>query len=154
MAHAETTAIIRAPVEAVWHALNDIDNTKDWVVGLEKAVIITTGEFGVGSAYYDYNRLGPFLQKTLWRITEFEPTTQQAHVSESKVLPSTIRFALSPVPEGTYVRMVVDFQFLPQLGIIGRLLERAVLSQGIENIISKNLANLDVYLARKVLQPA
>lgn len=154
MGYAETVATIHAPVEAVWNCLNDIAHTKEWVTGLDNAELITAGVYGVGSRYYDYNRIGPFPQTTLWEVTDFEPMIFQVHVSDSAALPSAISFTLSSDTEGTQVRMAVEYRFLPRLGAFSRFLERLVMNRLIGTMISQNLANLDVYLGRRALQPA
>jgi uncharacterized protein YndB with AHSA1/START domain len=62
MGYAEAESIINAPDEAVWACLNDIGHTPEWVCGLEGAEMVTDGPYGLGSAYTDHNRLGPFPQ--------------------------------------------------------------------------------------------
>jgi uncharacterized protein YndB with AHSA1/START domain len=148
MGYAEASRIINAPVEAVWNALNDIDHTPDWVTGLENAEIVTTGEYGAGTIYTDYNRLGPVLQTTPWRITVFEPMTHQVHESESATLPSKMTIKLTPAPEGTHLHMIVEYQFLPRLGAFGRLLENVLMNRLIKQVLTQNQTSLDVYLGR------
>lgn len=146
MGHVARASIIRAPVEAVWNALNDIDHTPQWVEGLVDAKLNMPGPYGVGSAYTDYNKIGPINQVTLWRVTVFEPITRQIHVSESKVLPTTMTLNLAPANGGTRIEQIVDYHFLPQLGPLGRLLENLLMNRMIGQVLAKNQANLDWYL--------
>lgn len=146
MGYAEVTTTIHAPVEAVWACLNDIDHTPEWVNGLEAAEIKTTGPYGVGTVYCDYNRLGPFLQTTLWRITAFEPPSFQVHESESNVLPSKMTLNLSPTPEGTRLQMAVEYRFLPQLGPVGRFLEALLMNRMLRKVLKQNQTSLNAYL--------
>lgn len=149
MGHVEAELIVNAPPEAVWNCLNDIAHTPEWVVGLEAAEVVTPGPFGLGTVYHDHNRLGPFPQVTPWRITTFTPLTQQVHESESAALPSKMTLNLSPSPTGTHVVMTVDYQFLPRLGPVGRLLERVLMNRLLRQVLQQNLLNLDAYLASK-----
>lgn len=146
MGYAEATTVIHAPIEAVWYSLNDIDHTPKWVVGLENAEIVSSGAYGLGSVYKDYNRLGPFPQVTEWRVTAFEPLTNQVHISTSKVLPTTMRLSLAPASEGTRLRMIVEYRFLPRLGILSQIFERAVMNRLLSSVVKQNQRNLDAYL--------
>jgi len=150
MGRAEASALIYAPIDAVWYCLNDIDHTPEWVVGLTNAEIKTTGPYGVGTIYVDYNKLGPFPQVTPWLVTVFEPMTRQVHVSESKVLPTTMMLDLAPAAAYTRLRFTVEYQFLPNTGIVGRVLERLLMNRVLSQIIRQNLNNLNAYLGRSI----
>jgi hypothetical protein len=141
--------IIEAPLPVVWAALNDIDHTPEWVVGLERAEVVSPEPFGRGSIYIDYNRLGPFPQKTVWGITEFEPYVCQVHVSTSKIIPSTLTMGLSLAPKGVHVEMTIDFQFLPRFGALGRFLGRTLMTRMIGQVIAQNLENLNQRLKQR-----
>jgi carbon monoxide dehydrogenase subunit G len=149
MGYAEATQIINAPVEAVWNALNDIDNTAKWVAGLEDAKIISEGGYGLGALYNDYNRLGPVLQVTTWKIMEFEPMSRQVHMSDSKNLPSTMELSLIPVAEGTRLTMKVDFHFMPHLGVVGRVFESLVMNRLLSSVLRQNMRQLNEYLQQQ-----
>jgi uncharacterized protein YndB with AHSA1/START domain len=146
MGYAEAESTINAPIEAVWACLNDIDQTPEWVSGLEAAQIKTAGPYGLGTVYYDYNRLGPFPQTTLWRITAFEPPSHQVHESESTMLPSKMTLSLSPAPEGTRLKMTVEYRFLPRLGPISRLLENLLMNRMLSQVLKQNQTGLNAYL--------
>ena len=151
MGYVEAATTINAPVEAVWDCLNDIDRTPEWVTGLEAAEIKTAGPYGVGTVYYDYNRLGPFLQTTPWRITAFEPPSYQVHESESAVLPSKMTLNLSSTPEGTRLQMAVEYRFLPRLGPVSRLLEGLLMNRMLRQVLKQNQASLNDYLTGEPL---
>lgn len=146
MGYAEASQIIHAPVEKVWNTLNDIDNTYKWVVGLEKAEVKTGGDFGQDTIYTDYNRLGPIPQVTDWRITEFEPVSRQVHMSDSEGLPSTMTLSLSPIAEGTLLKMTVDYQFMPHWGVISRVFEGLIMNHMLKSVLKQNMSHLDSYL--------
>ena len=146
MGYVEAARLINAPVETVWNSLHDIARTPEWVVGLEKAEITTSGPPGEGTIYMDYNRLGPFLQVSPWHITTFEPMRQQVHESHSKTIPSRLTLNLAPAAGGTHLQFIMEFQFLPQLRPVGQLLENLLLKRMISQIIHQNLVNLDAYL--------
>ncbi|MBI5667702.1 MAG: SRPBCC family protein [Chloroflexi bacterium] len=148
MGYAEATTLIHAPVEAVWNALNDIDHTPDWVVGLEKAEIVTPGDYGLGAIYHDHNRLGPLPQVTPWHVTTFEPMIRQVHESQTAALPSRMTLTLTPAPEGTRLHMAVEYRFLPRLGVISRILESLVMNRVLTGVLRQNQANLNAYLTR------
>jgi len=151
MGHAEAATVIHAPVEVVWNCLNDIEHTREWVVGLVDAEIVTSSPYGVGTIYKDYNRLGPMLQVTPWRITVFEPLRCQVHESESASLPSKMTLNLLPAPDGsTYLQMIVEYQFLLRLGLIGRVLEGLLMNRLLKQVLRQNQANLNAYLRRPV----
>jgi len=146
MGYAEATQIINAPVEAVWNALNDIDNTPKWVVGLQDAKVISEGTYGLGTLYNDYNNLGPVLQVTTWKIVEFEPMSRQIHMSDSANLPSTMTLGMASVAEGTRLTMTVDFHFMPRWGVVGRILEALVMRHMIKGVLRQNMSHLNTYL--------
>jgi uncharacterized protein YndB with AHSA1/START domain len=149
MAWTQATTIIHAPVETVWNVLNDIAHTPEWVVGLEKSEVVTDGDYGKGTIYNDYNRLGPFLQTTRWLVWVYEPMSRQAHVSSSAVLPTTMEITLTPVPEGTRLHMGVRYRLLPQLGFLSRIFEAAVMNRLLSQVLGQNQANVDVFMARQ-----
>lgn len=149
MTRVRRTGLIHAPVEQVWAVLNDIDMTPAWVVGLERAEVVTSPPFGRGSVYIDHNRLGPILQRTPWAVTEFEPFVCQVHTSESRIIPSTLTIGMMPVSGGTRLEFDMEFTFLPALGPVGRLLERSVMRHMVAQVIEQNLANLDALLSPK-----
>ena len=149
MGYAEASQIINAPVEAVWKALNDIDNTSKWVAGLETAKVISEGDYGVGTLYNDYNNLGPILQVTTWKIMEFEPMSHQVHMSDSDNLPSTMALNMTSVPEGTRLTMKVDFHFMPHLGVIGRIFESLVMNRLLSSVLRQNMRQLNAYLQKQ-----
>lgn len=154
MPQIEASSIIHAPPERVWHTLNDIDHTPQWVIGLEGSERLSQGDYGLGSRYIDYNRLGPILQKTVWRVTEFDPMTHQAHVSDSQSLPSTLAMDLSPTPEGTLLRFSVSYRFLPVLGPLSRLFETLVMNRALTQVFKQNLQHLDRYLQEQSISGA
>jgi uncharacterized protein YndB with AHSA1/START domain len=149
MGQVEAIMTVNAPIEAVWHSLNDIDHTPEWVVGLEDAAVTTSGPYGVDTVYNDYNRLGPVLQVTPWTITVFEPMSRQVHESKSSFLPSKMILNLAPQAVGTRVQMIVEYQFLPRLGLIGRALEKLLMNHVLKGVLTQNLSNLNSYLAGK-----
>ena len=147
MGYAEASITLAASPEKVWAVLNDIARTPEWVTGLTAAEMATEGTVGAGSAYRDYNRLGPFRQVTLWRILVFEPLRRQVHVSESAALPSTMTLALAPAGTGTRLTMSVEYRLLPQLGPIGRLLERVLMNRLLGQVLRDNQLGLERHLA-------
>jgi uncharacterized protein YndB with AHSA1/START domain len=147
MGRVRRAGIIHAPVEQVWAALNAIEHTPEWVVGLARAEVITSAPFGRGSAYIDYNRLGPIPQRTTWTVTEFEPYACQVHTSESSIIPTTMTIGLWPVVGGTRLEFDVEYAFLPAFGRLGRALERAAMTSMIAGVLEQNIANLDRWLS-------
>lgn len=148
MGTVQASRLVSAPVEAVWNCLNDIAHTPDWVTGLAAAEVVTPDPFGLGSAYVDHNRLGPFPQATRWHVTVFEPMSRQVHVSDSAVLPSTMTLSLSPAPEGTLLTMGVEYRFLPWLGGFSRLLESVLMNRLLAQVLRENEASLEAYLSK------
>jgi uncharacterized protein YndB with AHSA1/START domain len=146
MGYVSVSSVIHAPAESVWNALNDIDRTPDWVVGLEAAEIVTEGDYGHGSIYHDHNRLGPFPQVTPWHVTVFDPMAKQVHKSESTSLPTQMTLNLSPAAEGTHLQMIVEYRLLPRLGVISQLFERLVMNRLLAGVVKQNQANLDQHL--------
>lgn len=149
MGYVEESAIMHLPVEVIWYALEDIAHTPEWVVGLEKAEIATSGPYGAGTIYIDYNRLGPFLQTTPWHVTVYEPFSRQVHESASKIIPTTLILSVAPAPRGTRVTLTFEYRLLPQLGPVGRLLERLVMNRLINHVAHQNLVQLDAYLQQQ-----
>ncbi len=149
MGYVQASRTIHSPVEAVWNALNDIDNTPKWVVGLEKAEVKTHGAYGENTVYYDYNRLGPFPQVTAWTVVEFKPMSHQVHVSTSNVLPSKMLLTLIPTNEGTAVTMTVEYQFMPQCGAVGRVFEQVLMNHLLKSVLKQNLGQLEKYLVQQ-----
>lgn len=141
--------IVSAPVEAVWNCLNDIDNTPRWVVGLERAEWVTKPPVAVGSIYIDYNRLGPFPQVTPWHVRAFQPMSHMIHESESALLPSRMTINIKSVLFGTEVEMIVEYRFLPKLGIISRVFESWVMNRALPQVLKQNLLQMEAYLQQQ-----
>jgi uncharacterized membrane protein len=151
MGYAEAIETIDAPVGMVWDTFNDIDHTPEWVMGLNRAELITTEPYGVGSSYNDYNQLGRTIQLTNWHITEFEHYTRQVHVSDSITLPSKMTIVFAPRAESTRVKMSVEYRFVPRLGIISRAFEALVMNRVLSSVLRRNLKGLNAYLGVKPL---
>ena len=150
MGYVEASKTINASVYAVWNTLNDIENTPKWVVGLERAEVTTEGAYGESTIYKDYNRLGPFLQVTAWHIVEFEPVVRQAHLSDSRTLPSLMTLNLSPEGERTRLTMTVEYRFLPRWGAISEVFERLVMNHMLKSVLTQNMNQLDRYLQKEI----
>jgi hypothetical protein len=149
MSLVERSIILNTSSSNVWNVLNDLQHTPDWVVGLERTENITPGPVGVGTIYHDINRIGPLLQRTPWTITEFEPMSRQVHVSESSVLPSTMILTITPEGAGVRFEQIVEYRFLPQLGPLSRLLEKAVMNRLLKLAFKQIQANLKTYIEQQ-----
>ena len=152
MGYVEASKTINASVYAVWNTLNDIDNTPKWVVGLERAEVKTEGTYGINTVYNDYNRLGPFLQVTAWHIVEFESVTRQVHLSDSRTLPSLMTLRLSPEGDSAFLKMTVEYRFMPRWGAISELFERLVMNHLLKSVLGQNLNHLDRYLQSEIVR--
>jgi hypothetical protein len=148
MGSAEAATIVKAPIEVVWDVFNDIDHTHEWVVNLERAELQTTGEYGVGTVYHDYNRRGSKLEMMPWRITAFEPMKHQTHEGTSDALNLKMIVNFEPAPEGTQFQVIMEYELLPQMGLVGRLLEHLMLDRAFSQGLPQNLANMNAYVER------
>jgi hypothetical protein len=55
---------------------------------------------------------------------------------------------LSLRQEGTQVQMIMEYEFLPQWGLVGTLLERLMLDRTFSQGLPQNLANMNAYIER------
>ena len=149
MSRVERSIIINAPASAVWNLLDDLQHTPDWVVGLERVENITPGPVRVGTVYHDIDRIGPFLQRTSWTITAFEPMSQQIHVSESSVLPSTMILNITLEGAGVRFEQIVEYRFLRQLGLFSRLLEKVLMNHLLKLAFKQIQANLKAHIEQQ-----
>lgn len=69
---------------------------------------------------------------------------RQTHVSKSNVLPSTMTFQLSAMPEGTQVHMLVEYRFIPRLGLISRMFEALLMNPLLKVALKQNLTRMYV----------
>jgi carbon monoxide dehydrogenase subunit G len=117
------TEHIAAPPAVVWAFISDLSRIPEWVLGTKKMVWISTAEAELGTEYRELTQIGPSIAETAWRITTFRTPHVQTHESHSALGSMTLTMTVEPHDQGTRLVYQGQYQLLPRVRPLGRLLE-------------------------------
>jgi hypothetical protein len=124
MARVEGSVEIAAPRQVVWDLLADPKRHTELGTFVAELTVITPGEVREGSVYRERSGPGFMKSESEWTITKLESPRQLIHESKEKSTIATATWTLSELgPEATRATQVLDFEMMPRLRILGRLLE-------------------------------
>jgi uncharacterized membrane protein len=121
---AEVRQRINAPLGRVWTVFTNLDRTRNLMSGIERAELLTSGEFGVGSRWSE-TRFAPHRKATEeLTVIECEPLRHYLvrTISDGAVFLARTEFFLCG-PDRTEVRMTFDSG---QPGLFGRMMDAAL----------------------------
>jgi hypothetical protein len=115
---------LRSPRQVVWDLLADPKRHTELGTFVAEVTVITPGEVREGSVYRERSGPGFMKSESEWTITKLESPRQLIHESKEKSTIATATWTLSELgPEATRATQVLDFEMMPRLRILGRLLE-------------------------------
>lgn len=142
MGRIQSTVLIEASPEEVWEVMNDPDRWSEWVAFNERVTYISDGPFGEGTVYREKGGPGPLNAESEWRVTEFDPPRRQVHRGNLGIMQPVLTFELDPLDGYTRVHQTVDFELLPHVNPLGRLLERLFVRRMMQRALNATIRNL------------
>lgn len=124
MARVEESVQVAAPRKTVWDLLADPLRHSELGTFVEEVKLVTPGEVGEGTVYRERSGPGSMKSESEWTITKFDPPRELVHVTNQKSMTAEATWMLTEVSsESTRVTQVLEFQMMPRLRVLGRLLE-------------------------------
>ncbi len=124
MARVEESVEISASRQRVWDLLADPKRHTELGTFVAEVTVSTPGEVREGTIYRERSGPGFMKSDSEWTITKLESPRQVIHETKEKSMIATATWTLSELgPGGTRVTQVLDFEMMPRLPILGRLLE-------------------------------
>lgn len=142
MGRIQSTILIETSPEAIWEVINDADCWSEWVAFNERVTYISEGPFGEGTVYREKGGPGPLNFESEWRVTEFDPPRRQVHHGNIGIMQPVLTFELDPLDGYTRVHQTVDFELLPHVKPLGRLLERLFVRRMMQRALNTTVRNL------------
>jgi ligand-binding SRPBCC domain-containing protein len=139
------SALIPAPVEAVWDLMVDPARLIEWNTELADVRDVSGPLDHVGAGYRQVFRLAgrPWENPDRWAVVAVDP--YRGRQFRGTFLGSRVigRDSFEPVPHGT--RLTVEMEYRPPLGIVGRLLD-PMLRRQLRRTLARNSDRLSELL--------
>ncbi|WP_314178039.1 SRPBCC family protein [Streptomyces winkii] len=135
---------IAAPVDRVWQALTDIEDSPRVIGEIERVEMLSEGPFGIGTRWRETRRIfGKEATEEMW-VTASEPPKRYTVESESRGVHYTSQFTLTPeADDATTVHLTLDSETEKKSlsGTMGKFLG-GIGSKAIAKSLSKDLADI------------
>lgn len=115
---------IDAPREHVWNRLDDLELMPQYEPFMEGLAYISTDPAAEGTAWRERNPLGITPAEDEWRVVESDPPHRRVYEGEATFVHARVVFELRPFDGRTRLKQVISYEFLPQLGPAGNVLDR------------------------------
>lgn len=136
MAHVEEQAIVVAPIETVFDLIADSRRALTWLEGFTRFELAPGPDRGLGARVRSEGRFLGFLVEAVLEIVDYQPPRRLVSRSTGHVHSQTT-WALDPVPEGTRVTFVGDYELPIALRLVGdRALEQYVGGQVRQSLLN------------------
>ncbi|WP_338729674.1 SRPBCC family protein [Haladaptatus sp. DJG-WS-42] len=143
MARVESATTIRAPQEYVWELVCDVNRYPEISSAFtERVTYVSDGPVGKGTVYREYGGVGPMKDESEWMITEFAEPTRQIHEGDLGVMQPVLTIELESIGEDTRLFQALDFEMLPQVRPVGRLLEAVFVKRTMQRGLDDTVANV------------
>jgi carbon monoxide dehydrogenase subunit G len=145
-----STAVVAAPIEAMWELVSDPARAPDWAANTVESRRADR-PLRLGSTYEERNVvLGPLRGSTRWTVIEHDPPRRTVHRGEGIAITAgmTREIALRSVDGATEVTLA--FRYRPALGALGGLLDRAVFHRSLRAALNDSARNLEALAAREL----
>ena len=110
MAVFEMSVEINRPVEEVFSFFSNLDNRRQWILGLEELEQTSEGPVGVGTTWRDTVRaMGRRMESTA-EITGYEPNKQWKEKGSSGSIQGEVNITFDSVEGGTRVSGLADLK--------------------------------------------
>lgn len=125
---------IDASPEVVFDALADIERMPEYSTLTKGLAYITPGPVQTGTYWREENPIGAIPTTGDWWVEEFDRPDRFVFEGEASFVNARVVFDVEDRAGRSYVEQVTTYEFLPQLGPLGRFLDRLafkrVLAQG------------------------
>ena len=130
MIRAETSVVIRRPVEDIEDFLNDLHNQSQWVSGYIEMRSQTEGPLQPGYRYTDVRQMfGQRLESTV-ELTEYVPNDKRSFKTTEGPISSEATLTLESVEGGTRVNYAIEGEtrgvFRLADAIVARMIQRQI----------------------------
>ncbi|WP_336359990.1 SRPBCC family protein [Haladaptatus sp. ZSTT2] len=143
MARVEASTTIRAPQEYVWELVCDVRRYPEISSAFtERVTYVSDGPVGKGTVYREYGGVGPMKAESEWVITEFTEPTRQVHEGDLGVMQPILTIELTPMGEETRLFQALDFELLPRVRPVGRLLEALFVKRTMQRGLDDTVGNV------------
>ena len=145
-----STAVVAAPIEAVWDLVTDPARAPDWAANTVESRRADR-PLRLGSTYEERNLVvGPLRGSSRWTVIDHDPPRRTVHRGEGVAVASamTREIALRSVDGATEVALV--FRYRPALGAVGDLLDRALFRRSLQASLNDSARNLEALAAREL----
>ncbi|MDY6764529.1 MAG: SRPBCC family protein [Halobacteria archaeon] len=117
---------VDAPRDEVWELLTDIERMPEYSTLTEEVTYISEGPVGEGTVWEEANPIGSIPTTGYWRVVEFDPPSHFVFDGDASFVNADVTFDLEDQNGKTELRQVTTYEFLPQLGFVGWLLDRFI----------------------------
>ena len=100
---------IHAPIDMVWGQMIDIDGWPRWTPSVMQATRLDEGPLPVGA---QARLVQPKMRPAVWTVTALDEARSLSWVSMQPGVEIVATHDLRPVPEGSAVKLTIDFQGL------------------------------------------
>ena len=138
----KATEFIDAPPQTVWDLICDLRRGPEYVDVMLELVYASDDPVKVGTVYRELSQIGPMKAETEWTITELDPPKHLVHVTHGSDLSATLTGDLEPQGDGTKLTYRVEYEVMPGLRPVGRLLETLFVRRMMDKDFTKTVANL------------
>lgn len=140
MTRVEHTVTFDASPETVWAFVSDVRRCPEWVTFADEMHHVDEGNAREGYRYVEYGGVGPMRSESEWEIVEFDPPHRQVHVGDLGIMEPTLTITVEPEGKGTRWTQAVEFEALPRLRLLGRLLERLFIRRQMDRGLGRTMA--------------
>ena len=138
----KATEYIDAPPQTVWDLICDLRRGPEYVDVMLELVFASDDPVKVGTVYRERSQIGPMKAETEWTITELDPPKHLVHVTRGSDLSATLTGDLEPQGDGTKLIYRVEYEVMPGLRPVGRLLETLFVRRMMDKDFTRTVANL------------
>jgi uncharacterized protein YndB with AHSA1/START domain len=124
MARVEGSVEIAAPRQTVWDLLADPRRHTELGTFVAEVTVLTPGDVREGTVYRERSGPGFMKSDSEWTISKLDSPRQLVHETKQKSMTAITTWTLSEAGPGlTGATQILDFEMMPRLRILGRLLE-------------------------------
>ncbi|MFC6733509.1 MULTISPECIES: SRPBCC family protein [unclassified Haladaptatus] len=143
MARVEASTTVQAPPAYVWEVYSDVDRYAELSAAFtDRVTYVSDGPVGKGTIYREYGGVGPIKDESEWVITAFDRPTRQVHEGDLGVMQPVLTATFEPVGDATRVHQSIEYEFLPRIRPVGRIVEALFVNRSMKRGLADTLANL------------
>jgi carbon monoxide dehydrogenase subunit G len=124
MPRVEGTVEIAAPRQVVWDLLADPRQHTELGTFVAEVTVVTQGEVREGTVYRERSGPGFMKSESEWTISRLDRPRELVHTSKESSMTAEATWTLDEVDgRSTRVTQTLDFEMMPRIRPLGRLLE-------------------------------